>query len=201
MLQCMFISTVTLLHLSEQTCLDVEYLSENGICCNKCFQGNVWTTSQSHVHWLCHTSCYTNCKNSFSEVKFYGDPPPPTFDFQVLSLQRSAPLRVREVNASPVSPDNTEIQLTTLAPAESAKSAKVQYSGLYTIKSDSPVCFVVVQSAAFLCSFRFPRHQRTMWRLRNVTGRGTPFAAARMVITSLTSIQKHTNASNAKPVN
>lgn len=76
MLQCMFISTVTLLHLSEQTCLDVEYLSENGICCNKCFQGNVWTTSQSHVHWLCHTSCYTNCKNSFSEVKFYGDPPP-----------------------------------------------------------------------------------------------------------------------------
>lgn len=140
----------------------MEYLSENGICCNKCFQGNVWTNSQSHVHWLCQTSYYTNCKSSFSEVKFYGDPP--IFVFQVFGLQRSAPLLVREVNAPPVPVDNTEIQLTTLSTAEAAEAAKVQYSGLYPIVSDSLVCFAVVehQSAVFLCSFLFPQHQTTI---------------------------------------
>lgn len=43
MLQCMFMPTLI------EMCLDVEYLSENGICCNKCFPGNVWTNSQSGV--------------------------------------------------------------------------------------------------------------------------------------------------------
>lgn len=163
MLQCVFVPTLTLLQSSEQqTCLDVEYRSENGICCNKCFPGNVWPNSQSRVHWQCHTSYYTNCKTSFSEVKFYSDPPH-TFVFQVIGLQRSALLWVREPNAPPVSADNTEIQRTTLPPAEDAKAAKVQYSDLYPTKSDSSVRFAVAerQSSESLCSFLFPQHQRT----------------------------------------
>lgn len=76
------------------------------------------------------------------------------FVFQVIGLQRSAPLRVGEVNASPASADNTGMQLITLAPAGNAKAAKVQNSDLYPTKSDSPVCFAVVecQSSALFFS-------------------------------------------------
>lgn len=88
----------------------------------------------------------------------------PHLCFQVLGSQRSAPLLVREVNAPPVPVDNTEIQLTTLAPAENAEAAKVQYSGLYPTILDPLVCFAVVehQSAVFLCSFLFPQPQTTI---------------------------------------
>lgn len=36
LLMCMFIPTLT---SEQQTCLDVEYLSEKGICCDRCFKG------------------------------------------------------------------------------------------------------------------------------------------------------------------
>lgn len=196
-LQCMFIPTLT---SEQQTCLDVEYLSEKGICCNRCFQGNVWTKSQLHVHWLCDTSYYTNCNSFFFKLNSVV---PLEFVFQVISLQRSAPLRVGEVNASPVSMANTRIQLTSLPTAENAKAAKVQYSGLYPNKSGSPVWFAVVecQSAVLLCSFLFPQHQGSKWWFRHVKGPRTPFVAARTVITSICSIRKTTHATDAKPVN
>lgn len=133
MLQCMFIPTLT---SEQQACLDVEYRSEKGICCDKCFKGNVWTNSPSHVHWLCDTSYYTNCNSFFVKLSSLV---PLGFVFQVISLQRSAPLREGEVNAFPVPAANTGIQLTSLPPAENAKAAKVQYSDLYPNKSGSPV--------------------------------------------------------------
>lgn len=91
-------------------------------------------------NYMC-TGCVTHLITQTVTVFFFklNSVVPLEFVFQVISLQRSAPLRVGEVIASPVSMANTRIQLTSLPTAENAKAAKVQYSGLYPNKSGSPV--------------------------------------------------------------
>lgn len=86
-----------------------------------------------------------------------------TFIFQVIGLWRSAPLRVREVSACPVSADNTKMQKTTLPIAENAKAAKVQYSGLYPL-NQIPLPVLHWLNISLLSFFvLFPFHNISKW--------------------------------------
>lgn len=82
----------------------------------------------------------------------------PAFVFQDLGLQRSAALRFRGVTARRVPVDNTWIKLTTLATAENAASAKVQYIDFYPTISDSPVCCTVAECQLFFAFPTMPDH-------------------------------------------
>lgn len=74
MLQCVFIPTLTLLQSSEQPpCPDMDYRSEKGICCNRCFPGNVWSNSQ-HTHLITQT-----VKPVLVKLSSMVTPPPPLF--------------------------------------------------------------------------------------------------------------------------
>lgn len=93
---------------------------------------NVLKVMYGLIHNHMRTGCVTHLISFFVKLSSVV---PLEFVFQVISLQRSAPLREGEVNAFPVPAANSGIQLTSLPTAENAKAAKVQYSGLYPNKS------------------------------------------------------------------
>lgn len=108
--QCMFSPAVTLLQgIEEKECPIGDFLTEEGICCNKCSAGKVHTlynaghTLAGNIMFLMH--CWW---------------------FQVLNLWKSVTLQAIEVTAQPVLMENTQTRWTTPRIASNADIAKVE---------------------------------------------------------------------------
>lgn len=179
-----------------QTCTDAEYRSENGICCNKCVPGNVWTRSPSWARRRCHTSSYTDCENRFSKVEF-----DLCFPGYRLVQECTASGRRSTCMPCPSRQFQETINYSTTCRTCSICKSTVQWSLAQQRRLSRQFSSGWMSICRCPLFFLFPQHQRTMMWFCHVTRPKTPFVAAGTVFTSLSSIQQNTSASDANPAN
>lgn len=207
-LQCMFTPTLTSLQPSEeQKCQHGEYLSEKGICCNKCFPGTVWPPA--HHTWF--TAACSLLEISHRQTSSIIKSIYPSHNrvymwcscFPGFKLAEECHGTGQRSNCALCPDGQYTAEMNNFPNCFSCRSCKGRVTlPSFWISFTSLICQCCIRWWFALFTFSlfstFPQQKIMKCRNHHAKKKETLFVAVRTVITNFTSTQEHTSVSNVQ---